>query len=167
MTAKILITHARLREALDYDPATGVFHRLTNGRGFLAGQVAGGESHGGYIKICIDRHSFYAHRLAWFYTYAKWPAEILDHRDGNPSNNRIDNLREASQSQNVSNGRRRLTNRSGVKGVCFDKRRGKWIASITSGYKQINLGRFNNIEAATRAYRKAATKLHGEFANLG
>lgn len=89
-----------------------------------------------------------------------------DHIDGNKLNNRKNNLRLVSISQNNKNLRIRKDNISGYKGVSWDKERYKWFAKITSDKKQIYIGRYKSIKEAVRAYNKAAMKYHKKFAWL-
>jgi len=93
--------------------------------------------------------------------------ECVDHRDGDGSNNRRENLRLASHAENIRNSRKYDNNTSGHKGTCWSKHASKWTAHIRVSEKRINLGYFDNIEDAAAAYRQAATKYHGEFANYG
>lgn len=89
-----------------------------------------------------------------------------DHRDGDGLNNRRANLRNATKSQNMHNARLRADNTSGFKGVCWNKRSGKWEARIRLHGKQNHLGMHATPEAAYEAYCQAANRLHGEFARL-
>lgn len=91
----------------------------------------------------------------------------VDHIDGNGLNNRRSNLRICSNSENARNRRKRIDNTSGYKGVSFDARSYKWVAYINFDGKRMHIGYFNTREDAHAAYCKAATKLHGEFANYG
>lgn len=84
--------------------------------------------------------------------------KYVDHINHNTLDNRKENLRICSNADNIRNGRIRVNNTSGVNGVYFDKSRKKWIASIKVNYKKINLGRFNNIEEAKKARKKAEEK---------
>lgn len=86
-----------------------------------------------------------------------------DHRDGNGLNNRRENLRPATGAQNTHNQRTRIDNRSGVKGVSWHKRIGKWQARIGLHGKDKCLGYFADIQSAAEAYRNASNELHGEF----
>src|ERR1035437_1342352 len=98
------LTQERLKELLHYDPATGVFSWLTNMKGGVrCGDVAGCKTGGqGYIRIRLDDHCYYGHRLAFFYVNDRWPAQI-DHINRDRSCNAWLNLREATFSTNAQN----------------------------------------------------------------
>lgn len=89
-----------------------------------------------------------------------------DHRDGNGLNNRRSNLRTATQSQNACNRGPMPSNKSGVKGVYWQKSVQKWHAQIQVGGKVHYLGLFRCITAAALAYAKASRELHGEFGRV-
>lgn len=91
---------------------------------------------------------------------------FCDHINGDRLDNRRENLRSATHAQNMFNKRKYKTNKSGIKGVCWDKNRNKFVAQIGVGGKHINLGRFTKVEDAIRAYNNAALIYHGEFATL-
>jgi hypothetical protein len=102
--------------------------------------------------------------LAWLYTYGKFPSDHTDHIDGDVSNDRIKNLREATASENLRNQRRlNKRNTSGIKGVYWFRDRNKWVAQIGIHRKVINLGYFTNKSLAEQARIKAEIKYHGEF----
>jgi hypothetical protein len=107
---------------------------------------------------------YQAHRLAWLYMHGEWPVGDLDHINGDPADNRIANLRIATQSQNNANRRAR---RGRNKGVYMEKKTGKYKANICVNRKQIYLGRFESAEAAKAAYDKAAAQYFGEYARTG
>jgi hypothetical protein len=156
----------RLRELLDYDSATGVFVRKIGWYGRSAGAVAGATNKRGYRQIRVDGSLYYAHRLAWLYVYNADPAGGLDHINGDIADNRITNLRPATQSQNNANRRRSACNTSGRKGV-FPVPSGRYVARIKNNGKQRYLGTFDTVEDAHAAYLTAARSLFGEFANAG
>jgi len=93
--------------------------------------------------------------------------EFVDHRDGNGLNNRRENIRLASNTENTRNQRKSSVNTSGHKGVHWHKGANKWVAKISVNGKLIYLGCFVDIEDAAAAYRQAADKHHGDFANYG
>jgi hypothetical protein len=150
----------RLREVLHYDQQTGIFHWIVRRGPRLAGSIAGTVHVDGYAQIRIDGKLYMAHVLAWFYVHERWPNDQLDHKNMVKSDNRISNLRDATISQNLGNTGKRSLNSSGDKGVYFDPRTKKWRAEIA----HVKLGRFENKEAAARAYADAARLRFGEFA---
>lgn len=157
----------RLKELLDYNPETGFF-RWKIRRSWVAkpGSIAGTRTKRGYVAITIDQKIYMAHNLAWFYHYGEWPKTELDHRDTDGMHNAIDNLREATSSQNKTNQKVRRTNTTGFKGV--SKKAGSigYQAKITVRGKQIHLGYFETPEEAHEAYVSAANANFGEFARV-
>jgi hypothetical protein len=159
------LTQERLRQLLAYDKETGVFtHIAPVGARVKAGDLAGFVNDRGYVKICVDGRSYRGHHLAWLYVHGQWPSGKLDHKDRNRSNNRIDNLREATNSQNQANRAKQRNNTSGYKGVYWIEGQQKWLAKLVHKRKQYHLGLFATPEAAHEAYRAGAKRIHGEFA---
>lgn len=172
------LTREFVLERLHYDPGSGVFtwrrrpghdHQTNVWNAKYIGRSAGSVAANGYVDISFlvgnRRIRAAGHRLAWLYVYGVHPSAFIDHIDGDKTNNRIENLREATAAQNAWNTGARSWSKSGVKGVSWDKSRGKWFASIFVNRKQIALGRYDAIEDAARAYEAAALRFHGEFAN--
>src|SRR5262249_27099557 len=150
------------------DPCTGEFTWLVNaGRHGRVGGAAGHlDESQGYVLVGICGESYRAHRLAWFYVHGQWPPQEIDHINGNRADNRIANLRLATDAENAWNASRRSDNSTGYKGVSMYKN-GKFMAYVHKGRKRHHLGYFDTPEAAHAAYVKAAAELHGEFANTG
>lgn len=94
------------------------------------------------------------------------PFEIVDHIDGNPLNNKKDNLRPCTRKENGRNRNINKNNSSGFKGVSFITKKNRMCAQIKVDYKNIHLGYFKTAEEAARAYNAAALKYHGKFARL-
>ncbi len=160
-------TIERARELLHYDPQTGAFTRKIGwGRVSPVGKQIGSIMANKYVHIGIDGLCFYAHRLAWFYITGSWPRGLLDHIDGDSTNNRFANLREATSRQNSGNSKLSKANTSGRKGVSWAPKRGKWRASIVKNRRQIFLGYYPSIEDASAAYRSAALDVFGKFARI-
>lgn len=151
---------SQLREYLAYDPETGVFRWVRKpGTQPLAGQEAGNIDPSGYRRICFRRRQVWAHRLAIWFAYGRWPKDSVDHINGNPSDNRICNLREVTHQANIQNIRRpNKTNTSGFLGV--SRLKGKWFAQIRVSGRNVSLGRFSSAEAAHEAYLAAKRRLH-------
>lgn len=90
-------------------------------------------------------------------------AERVDHKDGDGLNNQRVNLRRATHQQNLMNRGAPINNKSGYKGVSFDRFTGRWVAKIGVSGKHLNIGRFDTPEEAALAYNAAAERFYGEF----
>jgi len=157
--AKTDLTAQRLRELLHYDPETGAF-RWFKPRGKAAKTpTAGSPDSGGYIKIGIAGRDYRAHRLAWLYVHGAWPCGQVDHMDGNPGNNAINNLRDVHQAINQQNQRSaHADSEHGLMGVT--KRKTGWMARINIEGVHHYLGMFPSQESAHAAYLSAKRTWH-------
>ena len=164
------LTQERLQYLLSYNPDTGEFTRLVRRGRCPAGEIAGYPSRKSsgqfYVKIRIDGKKYYAHRLAWLYTYGDWPKDQIDHLYQDSLNNRLINLREVTNAENLKNRKRQNNNRSGVTGVHFHNKAQKWEAYITVNFKRIYLGHFDLKDDAIVA-RKNAEVEYGFHPNHG
>ena len=138
-----MLTQAEVKELLKYDPATGVFTWLVprSSNSIKAGTVAGSLMHTGYVQIQIGKARYMGHRLAWLYVYGYFPENSIDHINRRRTDNRIENLREVSNSCNIRNSKPHSNNTSGVKGVCWAKRVQRWQADVKVNGRKIGLGR--------------------------
>jgi hypothetical protein len=155
-----MISVERLRELLAYDPETGVFTWRTGPR---AGMVAGGLKSYGYLAVW---RCYKSHRLAWLYMTGDWPLTQIDHINRVRTDNRFDNLREATHAENVRNSGRRKDNASGFKGVSWHQRGKCWQVSIFKDGRRVHLGSYKTTEEASAAYAAAAQRMFGEFARV-
>jgi len=161
-----MLTQERLKERLYYDPMTGLFTWLIpKARWLSVGAIAGYKMQTGYIQIGIDGRYYSAHRLACFYMKGYWPKQ-MDHEDHIRHNNKWDNLREATCTQNSRNSSLRVDNKTGIAGVKWDKRTKKWKARIGANRKLITIGYFVDKFEAICA-RKSAEFKYGYHANHG
>ena len=162
-----MIIQERLKELLHYDSETGLFTWLiATAQRIKVGDIAGSINSNGYIIIRIDSKNYRAHRLAFLYMTGKFPENDADHKDTNRTNNKWENLREATRSQNMMNGTKRKDNNSGFKGVGFHKLTGLWRARINLDKEEIYLGSFSTPELAHDAYTKAANEKFNIFARV-
>lgn len=144
----------RLREMLAYNVETGAFvWRKKAGRNMAVSIEAGTVDRLGYRYITLDNVRVLAHRAAWAMVYGEWPAGIIDHRDGNPRNNSIGNLRHSDKSLNALNLHHKPRAASGHRGVYLNKRTNRYFASFRGGH----LGSFSDPAEAAAAYQQAKT----------
>jgi len=139
---------------LNYDPDTGIF-TWKNGR------RAGTAMNRGYRRIAFNRKLYLEHRLAWFLTHGKWPIYSIDHINCDRTDNRINNLREATRAEQGYN--KPSSNPTGFKGV---RRHGNKFRADIKLAKKTYLGLFDTPEEAHAAYCEAATRHFGPFANF-
>lgn len=136
-----------------------------SGRVQKAGDEVGTLRSHGYTSIYINGKEYGLHRLAWLYVYGEMP-NVIDHQDGNRSNNAITNLRNTTTKGNGQNRKIGSNNKSGQVGVCWVKKSNRWWASIKVDQKTINLGYFVEFSEAVNA-RKNAEVLYGFHKNHG
>jgi len=162
-----MITQQRLKELLHYCPETGLFTwRVDRNKKTRAGDSAGTIRPDGYIQISIDYKLYRAHRLAWLYVHGRWPVDQLDHINHHRADNRIANLREATNSDNKKNQSLHSNNTSGVCGVLWHSRDKRWVAQVRVDNHNIHLGNFTDKDDAIAA-RRQADITYGFHANHG
>lgn len=154
-----MLTQARLKQALHYDPSTGAFTWVERGCGRKLNAEAGSQTQG-YLKICLDGTAYGAHRLAWLYMTGDLPSLHIDHRNGDRADNRWENLREATKQQNGQNRALSSHNTSGLAGVSWHGKCQKWAAHIHHDRRKVHLGVFESADDAYRAHLAAKSRLH-------
>ena len=158
-----MLTAARLREVLHYDPSTGLWRWLVDCKKVKAGDRAGWTDRG-YTRIAVGGRSYRSARLAWLYMTGSWPPVQVDHENTIESDDRWVNLRLADHSGNQANRNVFRNNVLGVKGVKRVRNTSRFQARIYSDGKSHFLGCFDTIELASDAYPAAAKQAHGSFA---
>jgi hypothetical protein len=149
-----MITQERVRELFLYKDGS-LFWRVRRQGVRADGSMAGGCDSNGYLRMQIDGKSYKAHRLIFLYHHGYIPENDIDHIDRNRSNNKIENLREASRSCNLRNSTQQSQTSSGVKGLTWNKSRQKWKAQIVVHGASKYLGLYSDFTEAT-AHRLAA-----------
>jgi hypothetical protein len=145
------ITIERLYQVLEYFPDTGIFiWKIDRKRLAKAGSLAGSTNGSGYRQISIDGKLYLAHRLAWFYCFKEWP-NLVDHINRNKLDNRLDNLREVTQSLNIHNSSDRPS-KSGFRNA--RKVGDKFQSEIKVNGRSIHLGMYDTAEQASAAAKK-------------
>lgn len=160
-----MLTQARLKEIVHYCSETGKFTWIMDRGGAWAGKSAGCDRNtkSGYIYIRIEERLYRAHRVAWLYVHGEWPTLHIDHINGVRDDNRIENLRLATQTQNLYNKRACKNSKTGVKGVCWDSSTGRYQVKISINGRAKHIGRYDSVEEGAAAYAEASRKHHGEF----
>jgi hypothetical protein len=151
----------RLREVVDYCPETGKFIRRKTGK--ITGCLYRPKETSLYVKVSIDGCQYIAHRLVWLYVHGRWPSPAVDHINGDGTDNRLANLREATFAQNITNVGVLKNNKIGLRGVHFHPGAKRYRAMISKNNKSFHIGYFDTPEKAHQAYMAAARTLHGEF----
>ena len=148
-----------IKENFSYDPETGILYRLDRG----PKRAIGTKNNMGYLIVHIRNRLFLNHRVCWFLHFGYWPDDQLDHIDGNRLNNKISNLRSATNQQNAFNRKKHSNNTSGFTGVSYCKNINKYRAYIKYKYKHIHLGYFDTAENASIAYENKAIELFSDY----
>lgn len=154
------VTADIVREMLLYDPETGIFTYKVGVGSAGVGDVAGTMHHSGYWDINVCGNVFRAHRLAWLYVYGAMPSSGIDHINGDRADNKISNLRQATQAENCQNVGTSKLNTSGVTGLHWHKLVKKWMAYIHVDKRRIILGYFSDKDEAARVRAEAKMKYH-------
>jgi hypothetical protein len=173
-----MITQERLKQLITYNKQTGIFiwkyrsenefcsnpaYKKWNTR--FANKEAGGIAGRGYWYIKVEKTQQRAHRLAWLYIYGEFPIYELDHIDGNKLNNKIDNLRISSRSQNMQNKRKTSASNSLVILGVRKTPSGKYSSCIGFNKKYKYLGTYETPDEAFNAYVEEKRKIH-EFCTI-
>lgn len=156
-----MITQAELKEYVNYDSLTGIFTNIKPRQSCGFGRILGSLQTDGYLQTRINGKSYLLHRLAWLYVYGNFPLNILDHKDTDKKNNKIENLRPSTHSKNQFNRGVATCSKSGAKGVT--KNGNAWRAQARVDGNRYDLGTFKTIEEAAKAYQDFAKANHGEF----
>ncbi len=159
-----MLTQERLKELMTYCENTGIFtNKVARGNRIKVGESPTYQDKNGYFHARLDWKLYSLHRLAWLYVHGSFPPNFIDHINGNKSDNRLCNLREATQAQNTQNQRRpRKDNTSGYLGVtkCKDRKGDLWVAQVQLNGKMAYSSVHKTPLEAHEAYVDAKRKLH-------
>jgi len=156
-----------LRKRLSYCPDSGkLTWRAVGNNRIKVGAEAGHLAKRGYRQVSIRGRNYQAHRVAWALHHGAWPAAQIDHRNGVRDDNRIENLRVVTNTENARNQKLGVNNTSGRVGISWIESARKWRASIGRDGRRISLGRFTDFAEACAA-RDAADLAHGFHPNHG
>jgi hypothetical protein len=155
------MNQAEAKELFDYVDGELIWKKNQR-NGIQAGKIAGNVNNIGYKKTSYKGVHYLMHRLIFLYHHGYMP-EIIDHIDINKLNNRIENLRAATQSQNCLNIKMRSTNITGVRNVSLCKRSKKYYVSLCINKKTVNFGSYKDLTEATNVAIQAREKYYGNF----
>jgi hypothetical protein len=157
------LTQAYIRELFDYCE-TGLFCRkISVSHNTWPGQlVSGSVTPAGYCQFNLAGRKVPYHRAVWFWHHGTWP-ERLDHINNDPSDNRIENLRECTHTQNMWNAKGRA-GQTGIKGVVWEKSKERYRVRMRVSGQRLSFGYFKTLDEARSAVQAARIKHHGEFA---
>ncbi len=158
LTFRCDLTADEVRRLFAYDREAGVLFRLVGkGRGRRISNEM--KQPGKYARVRVGRGVYAVHRVMWLHATGEWPAEVIDHINGDPTDNRLCNLRAVSQVVNMQNQRRAMTtSKTGLLGAISYE--GMFLAQITVDGRIRHLGKFDTPEAAHNAYLQAKRSLH-------
>ncbi len=156
---KVKLTQTTVTELFEHRNGQLIWKKNLRGPA-KKGTVAGWLGSNGYFKVGVNGSEEYVHRIIWLLHHGYLPENNLDHIDRNKTNNKIENLREASQSCNMRNYGNKQHNKTGVNGVCWKERYKKWHANIVITGTQIHLGYYKNFKNAVHA-RYSAEQVFG------
>lgn len=156
-----MITQQLICELFNYKD--GSLYWKFSSKGHKTGSKAGSIWKNGYVIVKLNYKTYRAHRLIFMMHHGYMPIQI-DHKDKNRSNNKIENLRDATSSQQICNVGLRKDNNSGVKGVVWDKPRNKWRVHVWSNKVLVHQSRHKDLELAELVAIEARNKYHKEFA---
>ena len=150
-----------------FDYKDGFLIRKTNVANQKAGDIVGLKvAKDGYSRVCVNYKDYLTHRLIFLWHFGYMPKNI-DHVNLDKSDNKIENLREATNSQNTYNQARSPRNTSGCKNVSWHKRTSKWVVRIAHDKRKIKQWYVDDFELAELVAYEAREKYHGKFANHG
>lgn len=156
------LTQDLLHELFEYRDGV-LYWKVAKAISIKIGDAAGSLQNNGYLSTKINNKMYLNHRLI-FLMHKGFLPEILDHIDGNPLNNDINNLRPATKNQNQHNRKINKNNTTGFKGVVFDKKLGKFYCRICIDGKRKAIGYYSTAKEASDAIFEERQKAHGEFA---
>lgn len=158
-----MLSIPELKQRFNYDPETGALTYAQPCGKMKPGDEAGTLGGDGYLVFFIGRTKYRVHRVAWAIHHGRWPKKQIDHRDTIRTHNWIDNLREATQSQNQQNKKIYRNNSTGYKGVTLHRPSGRYQACVYANGKAHYLGYYDSPEAASDAATSKREELHRSF----
>jgi hypothetical protein len=158
-----LLTQKDLQNIIHYSPETGIFTWARPRKGIAVTDKVGTLKPSGYIVILVKAKLYRAHRLAWLYMTGNWPENEIDHINGDRSDNRFCNLREATKAQNNWNRKIRKDSKTGVKNVLHYPKWGLYYVKITANKVSHSFGPYKTLQEAEKVAHEKRIQIHGNF----
>lgn len=157
------MNYNKIKSVLAYSEETGDIYWIKDRQGHtkkgdLAGSIFSNGSGKKYRTIKVFGKHYLAHRLAWLLKTGSEPSKFIDHINGDGLDNRFFNLREVTRTENQRNQKISKRSKTGVMGVSFDKKSGKWSVRIGSRENQERLGYFSDFFEAVCVRKSAEIK---------
>lgn len=165
-TDQLVVSATLMAELFTFDPLTGVVTRRVARGGRSVGVPVGRKGSDGYLRVGVNKRTTLVHRIAWCLHHGRWPVGVVDHINGVVGDNRIENLREVTQQQNLLNQHALRPSKLGIAGASAmsnGRFRARLNLTVNGKRRLIHLGVFDSAQEAGRAYQKAkAAALRGE-----
>ena len=157
-----VLTANQVRDLFEFDRSTGVIKWRVTGPGRRLDRLAGSKDRHGYLQTRVGGRIYFNHRLVWLFVHGHWPENVIDHINGNTTDNRIENLRDVPRKTNQENQRKAAASNktTGLLGASLHKKTGKYVAAIQTDRKTKYLGLYATPDQAHAAYLSAKHQLH-------
>lgn len=159
--AKQILSQNYLKELFDYKDGN-LYWKVSLSNRTEIGRKTGFLNTNGYLQTCINKTTYLNHRLIYIWHHGIEP-QYIDHIDNDRLNNRIENLRQITISNNCKNGKLRKNNKSGVKNVHWYKRDAKWSVDLRVQGKLKNFGKYDDLELAELVAQEARKLYYGAY----
>ena len=143
-----------------------IYYKISRSRNKAGSKAGAYRKHDNAYQVTINGKHYLIHRIVFMMHHGYFP-EMIDHIDGNRANNKIENLREATHSQNAHNAKLRCDSAIGKKNIRYIKRDSLWRVDVQVNKNRIYCGSYKDLELAELVAMEARNKFHGQFANHG
>lgn len=151
-----------LNELFSYSDGK-LLNKKTRGGRLINSEAGYFDKKSNYYRLKINKKSYLLHRII-FLIHHNYLPDYVDHIDGNTKNNKIENLREATHSENLCNQKMPSHNKSGIKGVSWKSKLKKWVVQLKVDGQKKHFGYYFDIQVAKFVADTMRYKYHKKFA---